>query len=305
MKILFTSFACICVLLSVLQPRPSGGWKGIVPLHSARVDVERLLGPSKDKCQCFYETEDEKIFVHYADSPCEGFLHGWDVAKDAVLMITVRSNAEMRFSDLSVDLTKFVKTLGTDTPKVNYTDKDAGVRYEVSDLGMISAVDYVPKRTDYNLRCKGFPSIPDLGLREFKPFDEYSNISPADEYARLDNFSILLHDQPEMKGYILVYASKDLPANKARMRARNAKNYLVERRNLEPKRIDVIEGGYREQFDVELYILPSNGNRPTPYPTVVPPEFEVNKNDKLTTNRRASNARIRRGKRLSSRLLKN
>lgn len=297
MKILFTSFACICVLLSASQPRQYDGWKGIVPLHSTRVDVERLLGPSKDNCQCFYETKKEKIFVHYADGACEGFLHGWDVGKDTVLMITVRSNTETRLADLSLDLTKYIETPGADTPKAYYTDLNAGVRYQVSDLGIVTAVDYVPKRADYNLRCKGFPSVPDLGHREFKPFDVYSNIFPADEYARLDNFSIWLRDEPQMKGYILVYASKEFPANKARMRAQNAKKYLVERRNMESKRIDVIEGGYREQFEVELYIVPSNGSPPTPYPTLASPELEVKKNDKLTNNRKASNARSKRGKR--------
>jgi hypothetical protein len=98
-----------------------------------------------------------------------------------------------------------------------------------------------------------------------------------------------------MKGYVLVYASKKIPASKARMRAQNAKKYLVERRDIESRRISVIEGGYREQFQVELYILPSTGKPPTAYPTLVPRESNVNKND----NRKASKARFKRVKRSS------
>ena len=156
-----------------------------MPLHSTRNDVERLLGPSEEKCKCFYKTPKESIFVEYSESPCKGSLHGWNVAADTVLMISVRSNADMRFSDLSLDLTKYVKTAGTDIPEVYYTDKTAGVRYDVSESGVVRSVDYLPKRADYPLRCKGFPSIPDLGHREFKPFDTYSNLSLADEHARM------------------------------------------------------------------------------------------------------------------------
>lgn len=173
MKLLFTCCACVCVFLSALQSRRSDGWKGIVPLHSTRGDVERLLGPSEEKCKCFYKTETEKVFVEYSQGPCKGFLSGWDVPADTVLMISVQPNTEVRLSDLSLDLTKLVRTSGTDTSDVYYTDNDRGVRYKVSDSGIVRTVDYVPNRADYPLRCKGFPSFPDLGHREFNPFDTY------------------------------------------------------------------------------------------------------------------------------------
>jgi len=246
-----------------------------VPLHSTRADVERLLGPPEEKCKCFYKTENEKIFIEYSQGQCRGFLYGWNVAAGTVLMISVQSNAEVRLSDLSLDLTKYVKTAGTDTPEFYYTDKDAGVRYQVSESGILRSVDYIPKRADYPLRCKGFPSIPDLGHREFKPFDTYSNISLGDEQARLDNFSIWLRDQPQMKGYILVYASEDIRSRKAGIRAQRAKDYLVKLRGMDPRRIDIIDGGYREQFKIELYILPREVGPPTPYPTVVPSERQM------------------------------
>lgn len=79
-------------------------------------------------------------------------------------MISVQPDAEMRLSDLSLDVTKFVKTSDTDTPVVYYTDKDAGVRYKVSDSEIVRLVDYIPKSADYSLRCKAFHPLLILGI---------------------------------------------------------------------------------------------------------------------------------------------
>lgn len=270
MKILFTCSVWICLTFATPELRESEGWKGIVPLHSTRADVERLLGPSEEKCRCFYTTESEKIFVEYSQSRCKGFLTGWNVAADTVLMISVQPNAEVRLSDLSLDLTRFVKTSGTDTPVMHYTDKEAGIRYTVLESGIVTSVDYIPKLADYSRRCKGFPSLPDLGHREFNPFDTYSDILLSDERARLDNFSTWLREQPQMKGYILVYAGKDFPSSRAKRRAQRARDYLIRVGRLDPKKIEIIEGGYREQFQIQLYIVPASLGPPTPHPTLSP-----------------------------------
>jgi hypothetical protein len=274
MKVLLISSACVCLLVSTLQVRESGGWRGIVPLHSTRANVERLLGPSQEECKCFYKTTEAKIFVEYSLSRCKGFLTGWSVPRDTVLMISVQPEAEMRFSDLAVDLTKFRKSAGTDTPAAYYTDEDSGVRYKVSNSGLVTSIDYIPKRSDYSLRCEGFGPSPDLGHSESKPFDTYSNIPLADERARLDNFSILLHQQPQMKGYVLVYSSKKIPSSSAKLRARHARDYLIRVRHLRPKRIEIVDGGYREQFQIELYILPKSATPPISRPTVAPSAAE-------------------------------
>jgi len=268
MKVLLITVSCVCLLLATLQSREATGWRGIVPLHSTRADVERLLGRSDEKCNCFYKTGEAKIFVEYSRNRCQGFLTGWNVPRDTVLMISVQPETALRLADLVLDLTKFEKSSGTDTPVEYYTDNDSGVRYKVSDSGLVTWIDYIPKRADYSLRCGNFPMIPDLGYSEFKPLDTYSNIHPADERARLDNFSIWLHEQSEMKGYILFYASKKFPLRSAKLRALHARNYLVNVRRLNPKRIKIVNGGYSEQFQIELYIVPASAGPPTPRPRV-------------------------------------
>lgn len=73
-----------------------------------------------------------------------------------------------------------------------------------------------------------------------------------------------------MKGYIVVYAGHDFPFRKARIRAERARNYLVRVRRLDPTKLQIVNGGYREQFQIELYILPASVGPPTPHPTVAP-----------------------------------
>lgn len=253
-------------------------WKGITPLHSTRQDVERLLGPSPERCRCIYRTKDETVFVDYSDGPCQGNLHGWNVPSDTVLMVTVQPNSRQPFSDLRVDLGRYLKSYG-DTYEVYYTDKSAGIRYQVDDLGIIRSVSYIPDSKSYTLLCRGFPTA-DLGHREFKPLEIYSDIPILDEHAKLENFLVSLLENPETRGYILFYASKDFSSRKARARAQRAKAYLVKRRIMVARKIDIIDGGYREQFKIELYVLPPGMGPPSPYPTVATPEVKTAKDRK-------------------------
>jgi hypothetical protein len=68
------------------------------------------------------------------------------------------------------------------------------------------------------------------------------------------------------------------------MRAERARKYLINRRGMQLKEIDIIDGGYREQFEIELYLLPRDVDPPTPYPTVVPSEAQMIKNDNVGAN---------------------
>lgn len=100
-----------------------------------------------------------------------------------------------------------------------------------------------------------------------RKFDEYSDLSFEDEKARLDNFAIYLQkDQPTLKGYIIVYAGQNTPSGEAQARAKRAKDYLVKVRGIRAGRIVTIDGGCRDQLEVELYALPSSVSPPTPTP---------------------------------------
>lgn len=280
--ILILTFLCTTFQTDGSRPEV---WKGIIPLYSTRQDVERLLGPSPEGCRCIYRTNDETVFVDYSDGPCQGNLHGWSVPADTVLMVTVQPNSQQPFSELRLDLGRYVKTYG-DTNEVYYTDKSAGVRYQVDDLGIIRSVSYIPDAKSYTLLCPGFPTA-DLGHREFKPLETYSDIPIHDEHAKLENFLVRLLENPETRGYILFYASKDFSSRKARARAQRAKDHLVKRRSMVARKIDIIDGGYREQFKIELYVLPLNVGKPTAYPTVAAPKIKTAKDRKARITKRS------------------
>ena len=92
-------------------------------------------------------------------------------------------------------------------------------------------------------------------------FDEFGDISCEDEQARLDNFAINLGKSPLAKGYIVFYGGRlfrgRLPKRgEAAARAARMKPYLVKTRNVPANRVVVIDGGYAEEWLVELWIMP-------------------------------------------------
>ena len=99
-------------------------------------------------------------------------------------------------------------------------------------------------------------------------FDQYGNIAFNDEKARLDNFAIQLQNEPGSQGYIIAYAGRRARANEAQARADRAKDYLVNTRGVDPGRIVTVDGGYREDLTVELWIVPTGATPPSASPTL-------------------------------------
>jgi hypothetical protein len=123
---------------------------------------------------------------------------------------------------------------------------------------------------------------------EARKIDEYGNIRFNDEKARLDNFAIELQNDPTATGYIIAYGGRRGRAGEAQARADRAKNYLVNQRGIDASRIQTIDGGFREDLTVELWIAPSGAQAPTASPTVDPSEVQT------TTPRRRGSRRGRR-----------
>jgi hypothetical protein len=51
-------------------------------------------------------------------------------------------------------------------------------------------------------------------------------------------------------------------------RVARLKPYLVETRGIDPQRIVIVNGGYRENWMAELWIVPRGTNPPQPTPTL-------------------------------------
>ncbi|HEV2765709.1 MAG TPA: hypothetical protein VGV38_22180, partial [Pyrinomonadaceae bacterium] len=101
-----------------------------------------------------------------------------------------------------------------------------------------------------------------------KPLDEYGNIPFEDEQARLDNFAIAVLNEPDAQGYLFCYGGRRGRAGAARARCERAKNYLVNTRDVDAGRLVTVDGGFREELTVTLYVVPAGAEPPAAYPTV-------------------------------------
>lgn len=121
-------------------------------------------------------------------------------------------------------------------------------------------------------------------------FDSFGDICCDDEKARLDNFAVALEHEPEAQGYIIFYGGRrqNYPychssrqrfprRGESQARVARLKSYLVNARVLDPKRIVVINGGYRESWTAELWIVPKGANPPAPSPTIQPQDIKFRK----------------------------
>ena len=269
--------ALVCCILFVNSALWSKEWHGIVPLHSRRSEVDRVLGPPIDRSGSLYETKDEKVFIWYSDEPChKGISELWNVPKDTVLSITLYPKRRMSISDLNLNPAKYKRVHDTHVQDiVYYVDDEEGVKIEsnasAGEVELVNSSTYGPSAKDKYLRCPGAAALSggDVAGSHPRKFDEYSGLSFEDEKARLDNFAIYLQKHvPDYKGYIIVYAGRRSRSSEARRRAKRAKNYLVKQRGIDSGRIVTIYGGRREKVEVELYALPRGISAPTPNPTI-------------------------------------
>jgi hypothetical protein len=105
--------------------------------------------------------------------------------------------------------------------------------------------------------------------------DEYGNIKFNDEKARLDNYAIELQNDPTAQGYLVCYGGRTGRTGEAQRRCDRAKNYLVSTRGIDASRIVTVDGGYREELTVELWVVPSGATPPPNSPTVDPSEVKT------------------------------
>lgn len=92
--------------------------------------------------------------------------------------------------------------------------------------------------------------------------DYYPPIRLNDEKARLDNFAIQLQNDPNAKGYIIVYGGAKAKPNEKRLRIKRAYDYVTNTRGISSDRIVTREGGVRDVTTTELWIVPLGADPP-------------------------------------------
>jgi hypothetical protein len=103
-----------------------------------------------------------------------------------------------------------------------------------------------------------------------KQFDVCCSCSFDDQKARLDNLAVSLQNEPSDTTYIIAYGGRTSRIGQADLLGTRARDYLVTQRGIDQSRIVVLNGGFREEDCVELWIIPSGATPPQATPTVQP-----------------------------------
>lgn len=106
---------------------------------------------------------------------------------------------------------------------------------------------------------------------EARKFLEYGSdgANCETEMAHLDNYAIELLSAPGVQAYVVVYGGRrDTARSELRARRSRIKRYLVNERGIEPARVTVVNGGFRENLTIELWLIPADVEPPRAQPTV-------------------------------------
>jgi hypothetical protein len=259
MKSILRKISIGCVLVAVTASSAiSKEWRGIVPLKSTRVDVERLMGRANMSStgSVYYNLRNEMVVIQFETAVCDsvgGKLGlGWDVPLGTVVNIGVIPKGTHRKEEYLTAGT--FKVEDQSQPFVYYTDEIGGASLEVYE-NLVTLVDYYPGAVDERFRC---PLIEKCCFDVFPTFDEYQVLSFADEQARLDNFLLQMNARLGRGVIEVLGPSKNARGQRLQLASR-AKQYLAKKRSLEPERLLIIDGGYRDASVTRLSLYSIGG----------------------------------------------
>ncbi len=110
--------------------------------------------------------------------------------------------------------------------------------------------------------------VPERRETPSRQFDVCCSCSFDDQKARLDNLAVELQNDPSTTTYVIAYGGRTSRIGQADLLGARARDYLVGQRGIDQSRITVINGGFREEDCVELWVIPSGATPPQPTPTV-------------------------------------
>lgn len=110
--------------------------------------------------------------------------------------------------------------------------------------------------------------VPERREHPSTQFDVCCSCSFDDQKARLDNLAVTLQNDPTATTYVIAYGGRTSRIGQAELLGTRARDYLVTNRGIDASRITVLNGGFREEDCVELWMVPSGATPPQPTPTV-------------------------------------
>ncbi len=108
--------------------------------------------------------------------------------------------------------------------------------------------------------------IPQQNISASRKFDEFGDLIADNEMVHLDAFALELNKNSNSTGYIVGYYEQHIPAGHFLRRIHGYRNYLVNKRGVNPNLVKVVEGGNREKRVTELWLAPNGDSAPKPSP---------------------------------------
>jgi hypothetical protein len=141
-------------------PSPTD-WRGLSPLKSTRMDVERTLGPPDQKIDnehLTYYFPDVVVYFYFTSNPkCRQKLPytSWDVTADTLTGINVRLRHPPLLEETGIDLTKFKKVkVHSDMVNSYYYLSDDGSFAIDAGSNYVSGYHYQPGSKRKDLLCE-------------------------------------------------------------------------------------------------------------------------------------------------------
>ena len=98
--------------------------------------------------------------------------------------------------------------------------------------------------------------------------DDGSGLSFEEDKPRIDRFAEELRRNKSAVAYIIAYGGLVSYKNEAAIRLRCIRNHLTTVHGIPASRLKLIDGGYRVEVSVRLYLVKRDESKPTPYATV-------------------------------------
>ena len=142
-------------------------WRGLIPLHAKRSDVERLLGRPQRVWQtsATYDTYHEIVTVKYAKGRCNVTGSQWDVSEDTVLELVVGQRFPFLLGQLNLEENRWERQEIFPFPEIanppkvwSYVNHVDGVIIRTQSKAggeeLVISITYQPASKDANLRCR-------------------------------------------------------------------------------------------------------------------------------------------------------
>ena len=113
----------------------------------------------------------------------------------------------------------------------------------------------------------------------YSRFDTYDGTRDVIETRLiLDNFAKQLNTQRALGGYLIAYAGKEACRNEAKSRLLEAKRYLKEKHNIDSAQITLLDGGFRTNWVVDIWLGFRQNRPPQKEPTLNKNQVKIIKN---------------------------